>query len=223
LNHCPGAIGYALPEQKHLQLMRPLLGESPSRRITQRNLYAVLECIDWDNPGESPLLRASVGPGAVGAVGTFPIKHSPQYEKLAQWVYQVAQKPMPENEMFSGRVENASFADLAGGASVPNSLAAMNRSTPRPSPKRGDGKSAAESAADSSPASDSKPSSGQSAKPLAAERPAQGGRGAHKLAAEKALAPALDAIDPYDPATFNNQANAPTSLPTPAARVLHGN
>ena len=34
---------------------------------------------------------------------------------------------------------------------------------------------------------------------------------------------ALDAIDPYDPAAFNNQANAPTTLPTTAARVLHGN
>ena len=33
---------------------------------------------------------------------------------------------------------------------------------------------------------------------------------------------ALDASDPYDPAEFNNQANAPTTLPTPAARVLHG-
>ena len=42
LNHCPGAIGFALPGQKRLQLMRPPLGESPSRRITQRNLYAVL-------------------------------------------------------------------------------------------------------------------------------------------------------------------------------------
>ena len=35
-------------------------------------------------------------------------------------------------------------------------------------------------------------------------------------------APAIDAIDPYDPAAFNNQANAPVTLPTPAARVVHG-
>ena len=131
LNHCPGAVGYALPGQKRLQLMRPPLGESPSRRITQRNLYAVLECIDWDNPGESPLLKASVGSGAAGAVGSFPSKHSLQYEKLAQWVYQVAQKPMPAEETVGGGVENASFADLAGGTPTPSGPAAMNRPAPR--------------------------------------------------------------------------------------------
>ena len=119
LNHCPGAVGFSLPGQKRLQLMRPPLGESPSRRITQRNLYAVLECIDWDNPGESPLLKASVGSGAAATVGSFPGKHSMQYEKLAQWVYQVAQKPMPADETVGGGVENASFAELAGGTPTP--------------------------------------------------------------------------------------------------------
>ena len=38
--------------------------------------------------------------------------------------------------------------------------------------------------------------------------------------AEKAVSQAIDAIDPYDPAAFNNQANAPTTLATPAAQVL---
>ena len=120
LNHCPGAVGYALPGQKRLQLMRPPLGESPSRRITQRNLYAVLECIDWDNPGESPLLKASVGSAPRQRSGSFPGRYSTQYQKLAQWVYQVAQKPMPADETVVGGVENASFADLAGGAPTPS-------------------------------------------------------------------------------------------------------
>ena len=131
LNHCPGAVGYALPGQKRLQLLRPPLDESPSRRITQRNLYAVLECIDWDNPGESPLLKASVGSGVAGAVGSFPRKHSLQYEKLAEWVYQVAQKPMPAEELVGSEVENVLFAELAGGASTPSGPAATNRPPPR--------------------------------------------------------------------------------------------
>ena len=99
LNHCPGAVGFALPDHKHLQLMRPPLGERPSRRITQRNLYAVLQCIDCNNPGESPLLKASVGSGAAAAVGSFPGKFSSQYHELVQWIYLVAQKPMPDEEM----------------------------------------------------------------------------------------------------------------------------
>jgi hypothetical protein len=219
LNHCPGAIGFSLPGQKRLQLMRPPLGESPSRRITQRNLYAVLACIDWDNPGESPLLKASVGSSAAPTVGNFPGKHSAQYEKLAQWVYQVAQKPMPAEESVKVGVENVSFAELAGGAPTSGGLAAMHKAPLRLpdllSPKSSAGKAAAESVG-KSPADSDAP-----ADPSAVERPSPSGHRVRKTAAENA-APAIEAIDPYDPAAFNNQANAPTTLPTPAARVLHG-
>ena len=220
LNHCPGANGYALPGQKRLQLMRPPLGESPSRRITQRNLYAVLECIDWDAPGESPLLKASVGSGTAGAVGSFPGKHSQQYQKLTQWVYQVAQKPMPVDETANGGVENTSFADLAVGAPTASGRAALIRPALRPSsatsPKRGSGKPAAQSDGDSSPESD------LPGKAPAVAPPLGDGQKVRRIPTESAAAAAVDAIDPYDPATFNNQANAPAILPTPAARVLHG-
>jgi hypothetical protein len=219
LNHCPGAIGYVLPGQKHLVLMRPPLGERPSRRVTQRNLYAVLECIDCDNPGESPLLKASVGSGNAASVGTFPRKHSEQYEKLAQWVYLVAQKPMPAEEIDSGGFDsvaggNASFADLAGGAPT-LSGPVMNRPAPRllypPATKPGAGKSSAESDADG--ASDS----GAPAKPSAGGHSSGSSHGALK-----SLPAAVEVVDPYDPASFNNQPNAPVTLPTPAAQVLHG-
>jgi len=217
LNHCPGAIGYTLPGKKRLQLMRPPQGESPSRRVTQRNLYAVLESIDWDSPGESALLKASSGTGA-GAVGSFPGKHSAQYQKLSQWVYQVAQKPMPVEEPAGSDIERMSFSELAGGSPTPGP-GGISRPTPRipyiPSTKR-EGKAAAEPD-DKNHAENDSPG-----KP-AGSRPPRSGRGDLKAAAEKAIAPALDSIDPYDPAAFNNQANAPNALPTPAARVLHGN
>jgi len=230
LNHCPGAVGYALPGQKRLQLMRPPLGESPSRRVTQRNLYAVLECIDWDSPGESPLLKASVGSSAAATVGSFPAKYSLQYQKLAQWVYQVAQKPMPADETAPGGVENASFAEMAGGAPAPGGHA-LYRPTPQPPDLRsskpghpvlrvGD-KSPARSDGDGTAKSGNNPERSGSAKPPAVSRPAGSGQAMRKTPAEIA-APAIDAIDPYDPAVLNNQANAPVILPTPAARVLKG-
>ncbi len=225
LNHCPGAAGYALPGQKRLQLMRPPLGESPSRRITQRNLFAVRECIDWDSPGESPLLKASVGSGAAATVGSFPGRYSMQYQKLVQWVYQVAQKPMPAEEIFMGGVENASFADLAVGAATPTGQAAMNRATPRlpylPSPNRGS-KSAAAAAANGNPENGSNPPSPGHAKPPKVPRTSESGAAPQRIPTANAAGSAIEAIDPYDPAEFNNQANAPTILPTPAARVLHG-
>ena len=89
LNHYPGARGYALPDNKRLQLMRPALGETPGRRLTQRNLYAVLQCVDFNNPGESPMLKASAGSSSGGVAGEFPTRYSTQYQKLAQWVYLV--------------------------------------------------------------------------------------------------------------------------------------
>jgi hypothetical protein len=220
LNHCPGAVGFALPGQKRLQLMRPPLGESPSRRITQRNLYAVLECVDWDNPGESPLLKASVGSSATPTVGSFPNKNSQQYEKLRLWVYQVAQKPLPVEEAVYVAGENASFADLAAGTVAPTGLTTISQAGPRmpyvPSPTSDKDKSAAKTAgkaATEGNASSKSPATGHL--PLNGAKP-------RKTTAE-IIAPVIDAIDPYDPAAFNNQANAPTTLPTPASRVLRGN
>ena len=45
-----------------------------------------------------------------------------QYDKLVQWVYLVAQKPLPAEEMESVSADNASFADLAAGARRPTCL-----------------------------------------------------------------------------------------------------
>jgi hypothetical protein len=207
--------------------MRPPLGEQPSRRITQRNLFAVLQCLDMENPGESPLLKASVGSGAAAAVGSFPGRYSAEYEQLSQWVYQVSQKPMPVEEVASG-AGGVSFADLAGGLPAAGGMSAAgglpaaggrpvaNRPTSHiasgPSNKRGNEKAAAD--ADNTPASGDVPD-----KPPAGGRLSGAAREARKKAVEKA---AMDAVDPYDPATFNNQANSPTELPTPASRVLNG-
>lgn len=214
LNHYPGASGYILPDNKSLQLMRPSLGETPSRRITQRNLYAVLQCIDLDNPGESPMLKVSIGPAAGKAAAAFPGRYSTQYQKLLQWVYLVAQKPMPAEE--PGGVENASFADLATGESSP----AVNRSLPHiryfPSADHGKEKPTAEPDATADPAAGRKP------KAKSNSDAAAGDHAPRRSPANRAAAAAIDSVDPYDPATFNNQANAPTELPTPAARVLHG-
>ena len=118
LNHYPGARGYDLPDNKRLLLMRAPLGEFPGRRITQRNLYAVLQCLDLEQSGRKP---DGQGFPPTAATSNFPAGYSTQYLKLAQWVYLVAQKPMPAEE--GGGAENASFADLATGDAPP----AVNR------------------------------------------------------------------------------------------------
>ena len=82
----------------------------PGRRITQRNLYAVLQCIDWANPSESPMLKAAPGSAAGTTASGLPPRYSPQCEKLAQWSSGGRNKPLED-----GGAESVSFADLAGG------------------------------------------------------------------------------------------------------------
>jgi hypothetical protein len=229
LNHYPGARGYALPDNKRLQLMRPALGESPGRRITQRNLYAVLQCIDWTNPGESPMLKAASGSASGAAASGFPARYSPQYQKLAQWVYLVTQKPMPPDE---GGAENVSFADLAGGEL---SAARARPATHIPylpstsgSGARGESLGRDKDIRDSKERSDAggDGTAGTVAdrheKPKTARGNSENANAPRQMPADRAAAQAIDSLDPYDPAAFNNQAGAPTEMPTPAARALHG-
>jgi hypothetical protein len=227
LNHYPGARGYALPDNKRLQLMRPPLGESPGRRITQRNLHAVLQCIDWNNPGESPMLKASAGPTAGTAASAFPTRYSSQYQKLAQWVYLVALKPMPAEE---NGADNASFADLAEGETPPAHVPAARRIPYRPSTSGraagGEGNLPASvgRAKDATDSKDNKDAAGDDHRPKqrTASKESDVAPVPRRTQADRAAAQALDNIDPYDPATFNNQANAPREMPTPASRVLNG-
>ena len=189
--------------------MRPPLGESPSRRITQRNLYAVLECIDADNPGDSPLLKASVGSSAAQTVGNFPARYSTQYQKLVQWIYKVAQKPMPPMEGPGGGSENLSFADLADGAAVPGGQLPYRIGPRQPRlPSAGLGKGKAEADADGAADAPAE----RPARPPAAHGASDGGRASRRIAA---AVRAAEADDPYDPATFNNQAQRLPSCPRP--------
>ena len=235
LNHYPGARGYSLPDNKRLQLMRPALGETPGRRLTQRNLYAVLQCIDFNSPGESPMLNASGGSSG-GMAGEFPTHYSTQYQKLAQWVYLVAQKPIPAEE--GGGGENVSFAELAGGdlAPVRNRPAPHIPYLPSSSGKAtgsegalpgsvGRGKDVKDNKDGNDRldvAEDSTVAAGRHGKSKAASKESDNTHPPPRTQADRAAAQAIESVDPYDPATFNNQADGPTEMPTPAARSLGG-
>ncbi len=203
--------------------MRPALGETPGRRITQRNLYSVLQCIDWTNPGESPMLKAASGSASGTAASGIPARYSTQYEKLVQWVYLVTQKPMPSDD---GGAENFSFADLATGEmSAPRSRPATHISYSPASPGHDRDLKDIRSSADSKENSDAGGNEADGVatdhhgKPKTARGNSDSEHVPRRIMADKAAAQAIDIVDPYDPATFNNQANAPTEMPTPAARA----
>jgi hypothetical protein len=96
MNHCMTSGCHSGSTEHRLQWIRAPLGETPNRRITQRNLYAALQWIDWDNPGDSPLLKAPRGPHGNVPTAIFTDRQLGQFQRLSEWVYWVAQKPLPD-------------------------------------------------------------------------------------------------------------------------------
>lgn len=90
LNSCTVSGCHGPDSAGRLRLMRSRSGYAPSRRLTQRNLHAVLECIDRNQPGKSPLLTEAAH--AHGAAARPPLgeKGEEKLEQIARWVHRVA-------------------------------------------------------------------------------------------------------------------------------------
>ncbi|MGA2621251.1 MAG: hypothetical protein ABSF26_26810 [Thermoguttaceae bacterium] len=95
MNHCMTSGCHGAGSEGRLQLLRIPTGQIANRRVTERNLYAVLQCIDWDDPGQSELLRDAHSPHATVQTAAFTDRRVIQYRRLTEWVYRVTQKPIP--------------------------------------------------------------------------------------------------------------------------------
>jgi len=70
---------------EHLASGRPL-----TRRITQRNLDAVLKCVDQEEPAQSGLLTMPLENHAGGTEPLFSARDVAKYQQLVDWVNQVS-------------------------------------------------------------------------------------------------------------------------------------
>jgi hypothetical protein len=61
-------------------------GEGAHRRLTQRNLYAVLQYVDRENPAQSPILTLPAAPHGTAKNPIFTDHQPVQYLRIAQWV-----------------------------------------------------------------------------------------------------------------------------------------
>jgi hypothetical protein len=95
LNHCSTAGCHGPQGTASLRLLRIPSGKSPSRRATQRNLYAVLSAVDQDRPAQSPLLTAPMRPHGQAKSAVFTSREAMQYQQLAHWVYLIANQSAP--------------------------------------------------------------------------------------------------------------------------------
>jgi hypothetical protein len=95
LNHCSTAGCHGPQGNASLRLLRVPTGQAPSRRATQRNLYAVLSAIDQNHPGDSPLLSAPTRAHGQAKSAVFTTREALQYRQLLTWVYTVSNQQAP--------------------------------------------------------------------------------------------------------------------------------
>jgi hypothetical protein len=95
LNHCSTAGCHGPQGTATLRLLRIPTGKAPSRRATQRNLYAVLSAIDQEHPAQSPLLSAPMRPHGQAKSAVFTSREVMQYQQLVHWVYMIANQQSP--------------------------------------------------------------------------------------------------------------------------------
>ena len=92
MNYCMTSGCHGPQSETKLRLMRAPMNQPPGRRLTQRNLHAVLQQIDYANPSSSPLLTAICGPHGPVKAAIFTDRQAGQYKRILDWVNLVAQQ-----------------------------------------------------------------------------------------------------------------------------------
>ncbi|MGW8257306.1 MAG: hypothetical protein ACWGMZ_07475 [Thermoguttaceae bacterium] len=95
INNCTLSGCHSLQSDSALRLERIGHDQSASRRLTQRNLYSVLQFVDRKKPLASKLLAVSASPHGASKTAAFSARQKSQYTRLVEWVLEVAQGPMP--------------------------------------------------------------------------------------------------------------------------------
>lgn len=179
LNHCSTAGCHGPDSRSGYMLLRIPLGRTPSRRLTQRNLFATLEHINSGNPQLSPLLQQAIREHGSAKTPVFTSRDAAQYRQLVVWAYRVSKSaPPPQVE------------------TVTPAAAPLLQTLPASGPQQ-----LAAPAPAAAPTAESK--GGQPASRKAANRAQAQQRAADSGQAEK------PAADPLDPAEFNERLAPP--------------
>ena len=98
LNNCTSIGCHGPTSPAPLRLTRSSISTAPSRRLTQRNLHATLQCIDPKQPMASRLLTTPIGPHGTSKTAAFADRKSVQYEQLVEWVHKVTAGLQPVDD-----------------------------------------------------------------------------------------------------------------------------
>lgn len=183
VNRCGAAGCHGQGSPSGFRLLRMPPGGPPSRRLTQRNLYATLQWVDRLRPEQSPLLTVPIRPHGTARAPIFADHQLSQYRQLVDWCCRVARA--------EPSIAQASFQQPLDGAQ----LAGPKRSTHRRHPETGMGKGRS----DVVPAVATQQAPGESG--AAAGESRESAKTNRGLTTKPKFAP----TDPFDPEVFNRQ------------------
>jgi hypothetical protein len=182
LNNCMASGCHTGQTENGLQLHRVQINKTTSRRLTQRNLYAVIQQINRESPAESRLLEAASGPHGTLRTPIFSDRQASQYQRLVEWVALFAYQsvvPASALEMFP-RTPSEYPMPAASGANL-SAPGMLPQDAPHAQPIR--------------TPSTTRPGHRHSA-------------AAEKSAEETSPEPQKPPADPFDPEDFNRQQTA---------------
>lgn len=93
MDRCGAVKCHGVGSTASFQLLQPLPGKVPSRRFTQRNLFATLSAVNKARPDDSRILEMALKPhGHVPSAG-FKSSGDRQYKELVEWVQSLRAVP----------------------------------------------------------------------------------------------------------------------------------
>ena len=135
---CHGSPSHGSRAESRFRLLRTHPGRAPSRRLTQRNLHAVMQWVDGKNPTASPLLTKPIQPHGPKNTEIFNDTNIDRYRQLVNWVGAVVQHHKVQ------RLRRPAVADRKAGSRAGEVLTTANgvqqTSHTTPLPRKQDGK-----------------------------------------------------------------------------------
>jgi hypothetical protein len=212
MNHCAASGCHSSFGTGKFSLLKVPAGRPPARHLTQRNLIAVMQLVDGNQPSASPILTVPVHPHGGSKAAVFTDQQVAQYREMVNWVYRVTRRPVPADHVVASSYEQIRPSPEPTDPSTPESA------RPGYSAKmRGTRSRTYEPPARAATAAPGKKSP---AEPAGSPKSERGAAGAEKPGA-----------DPFDPEVFNRQFAPPRAAPDqetaagpfPASDILPAN
>ncbi len=97
MNHCTMAGCHGPQSETGLRLERISADQPAGRRLTQRNIYAVLQYVNRNNPLASKILTVPTAPHGGAKTAVFSDHQAMQYKRLVDWVIELSPAAIPES------------------------------------------------------------------------------------------------------------------------------